>query len=239
MMAAIPEVYYRTMGEELIYNALRDSHYISSLPAYVEGSYWFPEECVEEVRRIPLSLQADIIWCVLEEAHERCRSQHVVMESLLTEECFTCLNVFAPLPLAGPKVYNVGAKHFRRLFGRAGFALDEKLDTSEFGQQMTQMEELEFGQPPLLDSVFVINRRRFVQEKGIVDYGDLLGYVSEIQNDVFGVVRGPLAKKCSPVKNTALKIAHALYDDENARSFQFRVARQIVAANGNMPPLSW
>ena len=238
MRTAIPSVLYGTMKKEIVYDALRETHYISNLPAYVEDSYWFPKECTLEVQKIPLALQADIIWCALEDAHNNWRSQLETKELLLTEECSVCLNAFTRLELAGPVVYNIWAGHFYRLFNRVGFMFEHKLDVSEYEAQMTQMEELDFGRPPLLDSIFVINRRRFIQGQRIADYGDLLGYVSEMQNDVFNVVRGPV--KCPSAGNTALRIARAMYNDDGAKSMQFRVARQIAAANGNdKPPLSW
>ena len=240
MRTAISNALTKTMRKELVYNALRDSHYVASLPAYAEGSYYFPDECVAEVQRIPPSLQADVIWCALEDAHNNWRSQLATMELLLAEESSVCLNVFTRLELAGPVVYNIWAGHFYRLFSRAGFRFEHKLDMSEYGAQMARMEELEFGRPVLLDSIFVINRRRFIQGQEIADYGDLLGYVSEMQNDVFGVVRGPLTRKCPSAGSTALRIARAMYNDDSAKSMQFRVARQIAAANGDdVSPLSW
>ena len=124
-------------------------------------------------------LVADGIWCTLEEAHNAWRKQDGFKEMINSEECANSLNAAARLELAGPAVFNAWAKRFLGWFNDLDLPLDKTFETTGFERQMIQMEELDFGQPPLMNNIFVVNRRRFVEESMLSGKGALLEYMLE------------------------------------------------------------
>ena len=164
------------------------SFWQTRLPPYTKIESWNPENCAKEIAAMSTSIQGDLAWWVIESAHDHWRRQDEVTRHFFDEECYNYLNVFARLELAGPRVYNVWAYSFQKVFGRAGFAFDSTFDVDSYSSQMNKMEELNFGHSLLLSNAFVVNRRRFVEDSKIVGKGDLYRYVSEIGNDVLGIV---------------------------------------------------
>ena len=51
------------------------------------------------------------------------------------------------------------------------------MDVTGFGSQMDWMEEISFSQSPLMNSIFVINRRKFVEDKMLSGKGSLFRYM--------------------------------------------------------------
>lgn len=231
---AVPEVLLTTMRKEYIYNALKKSGYVHGLPPYTEIGNWDPADCANEVAAIPISLQGDIAWCVIEEAHNHWRSQGAVLQHFFDEDCFNYLNVFARLELAGPKVYNIWAYSFQKLFSKAGFTFGSAFDMNGYDAQMSKMEELNFGHSLLLSNAFVANRRRFVEESKIVGKGDLYRYVSETSNDVLGIV---YSEPHIGSKRIINQICRQLYYEDT--SLPFCLTRQIILANGGDAPIDW
>ena len=126
-----------------------------------------------------LPLVADGIWCALEEAHNTWRTRPGFAELIGSEEYANSLNAAARLELAGPVVYNIWAKKAQDCLEELGLPLNETVMTTGFEKQMIEMEELDFDQPPLMNNIFVINRRRFVDGTRISGKGALFEYMME------------------------------------------------------------
>lgn len=230
-----PGVLLATMRKEYVYNALRDSGYIKELPPYEEIENWEPKDHASEIATMPISLQGDIVWCAIEDAHNRWRKQEDVLGHFFSEECFNYLNVFTRLELAGPKVYNIWAYNFRRLFSQVGFSFNSTFEINGYEAQMSKMEEIFFGHSLLLSNAFVVNRRRFVEDSKIAGKGDLYNYVSEMGNDVLGIVyqKNPHMGLDRVIR----QICRELYHDDT--SLPFCLTRQIILANGGTAPIDW
>lgn len=177
----IPEELYATMDERYVYEALRSSGFVPGLglPPYVKGGYCnYPDECVATVKYMSLGVLADAIWCTLENAHERWLKENVTEEVMLAEASANCLNAFAPrFELVGAEVFNIWAKKFQQLFTPLGIPFDLGLGTSSFERVMLQMEEHNFRQPSLMNSIFVANRRRFAEDAKLADKGDVFRFL--------------------------------------------------------------
>ncbi|MBR3322143.1 hypothetical protein IKG05_00670 [Candidatus Saccharibacteria bacterium] len=133
----------------------------------------------------PLSLVVDGLWCALADAHDTCRSQPGFKLLINSENCANALNVGACLELAGPDVYDIWAKNACDIlakdssgqFADLNLLLDKTFETSGFEEQLAWMEELGLGQKPLMQNIFVTNRRRFVEDAMISGKGSLFEYM--------------------------------------------------------------
>ena len=127
-----------------------------------------------------LKLVADMIWCAINDAHNTVRNRQDFTEMILTEECANSLNIAAVLELAGPVTYNYYAKRFQEWVAQDDdleILFDSTFETTGFENQMMWMEEVDFSQPALMNNIFVVNRRRFVDDTKISGKGELFEYM--------------------------------------------------------------
>ena len=223
MKAILPKALTSTMNQEIIYNAFLD------LGFNVAG--------LEEIEQLELPQKIDLAWFTIEKAHNSWREQTSTLEKVLDEDFSRCLNAFTRLELAGPAVFNVWADHFQNLFGQ-GFPLNSAFCTDGYEHQMTKMEELNFEHSPFLSNIFVVERRDFAEKAKLAGIGDLYRYVSNIEEDVLGVIYSTDREATLKGQIVIQKISHEMYYEPRG-SLPFRLARQIVLAGGGEPPISW
>ena len=238
MKVLTPKALREAMSEEMVYNALRESGYIRNLPVYTGGVKEFSEEEKDEISRLPLSLQMDVIWNTLEDAQNKLRNKPEAWRLFYSEECSNSLNVFMPLELAGVDVFVIWARHFQRLFGKAGFNLEMAPSTSDsFKDALAWMDEVDYTLPPMFKVAFVTNRRRFAEGNKLVGKRELYDYVTSTQNDVLGV-RDWQKDSDSSVYTVKVRAQRDLYNDD-VSSLPFRLVRQIILANNGDDPINW
>lgn len=142
---------------------------------YVERA--FKKYC-EAVCQDSLALIADGIWCVIEEAHNEWREQEEIKRILHhSEECANWLNAGVRLELTGGAIWGVWAARFQKCFRSLNLPLNQTLDVAGFNSQMNWMEGISFSQPPLMNNIFLINRRRFVEDAMLSGKGSLFRYM--------------------------------------------------------------
>ena len=236
-METVPKVLTETMTEEIVYNAFRDGGYIRNVPEYVAGSYYLPEACAEEFRRLGVNLSQDVFWNAIADAHEAWRARPEIMAMVLSEDCANCLNVFVRSELAGLEAFLVWARKLERYFRLAGFDFDQGFNKSGFSAQLAWVQEVHWDLPSVMAGIFLENRRRFAEQSGLVGQRDLYEYVTNTGNDVLGAC----AWRCDEPRETCttkVQIKSRLYTDDND-SLTFRLTRQILRANGDKAPVSW
>ncbi len=206
----IPAELIAAIDDKEIYDAFGSYLHLPKFPAYVEGSFYYPDECVVALKEVPLGLIADALWCAMEDGHERWLDKSAVRALMYTEECANCLNVFAKdFAMVGAEFYNIQAKRAQRMFLPLGISFYQSLNTTGFEHIMTQLEDHDFSQTPLMNSIFAVNRRAFAENAKIAGKGDLFRYL--------------LAR-------------YGGIEDEN---YLFRQAGQIIRANGGLAPVEW
>ena len=232
----IPRSLQETMDERLVYEVMRGGKFGLDFPAYGEE---FSDKLREEIERIPLEIQRDIVWCVLADAHEKWRSQPEIIRMILNEECSNCLNAFLKLELAGPDVFMIWARKLKHLFEPVGFQFKSEMGLVGYDTQMSWMFEIDFTFSGMLREVYLTNRRRFVEDTNMAGTSllgkrDLYEYVTSTRHDVLNA--------CSwrEDANQLLRgsVRHALYSDDET-SLAFRLTRQIILANGGGAPIDW
>lgn len=244
MPANIPQSLQKTMDERYLYEAMQKGGYILNLPKYDEESFYFSEKCVHEVAHMPLSLQSDIIWTVIADAHNEWRSQPEIIKMILDEDCSNCLNVFLESELAGPEIFEIWANKFINRFNLAGFDFGQTLEINGYDNQKSWMHDICFMLPEVMREIFLVNRRRFVEVEDpdaagrapIVGKRDLYEYLTNTRHDVLGVCSWREdGQEISIIKGT---IRRALYQDSNM-GLDFRLTRQTILANGGGAPIEW
>lgn len=249
-----------TMKEELLYNAtkriLRERHGIE-IPAYVEGSYFFDETCCAQIKALPLEAQGNAMFDAIAEAHDQWRTSLSVAEAILHWDNYERLNIFARIELAGPEIYILWAQMFFKMFAFAGFAFEQAYQEVGYTKQLAWIAEkqrrIDSG---LLDSAFVIRRRRFVEQtiadgQDFADKGDILKYVMSEKNDVLALYA--LIQRCPAAMSVAKRIKEALYEGYRnlalaycprpemgeTTNITFPLTREIIDAGGGVAPIEW
>ena len=121
-----------------------------------------------------------------------------------------------------------------KLFGTVWPDLDTPFDLDGYSAQMNYMEEINFSHSQFLSNVFIVNRRRFVEDAGIAGKGDLYRYITNTQNDVLGII---YCKKTISSQKVLAEVSNKMYHDANG--VPFRLARQIIRENGGTAPVEW
>ena len=148
-----------------------------------------------ELQRDLLVEKVDAVWAIISDAHENWRMQPDTKQLLRhSEECANWLNAGACLELAGGAVWNVWVARFLRRFPSLDLPFDQTLDITGFSDQMDWMEEISFSHSPLMSSIFVTKRRKFVEDKMLSGKGSLFRYMldqheSEDQNFLYRQTR--------------------------------------------------
>lgn len=156
-----------------------------------------------------LAKMADVIWDIINDAHEGWRKQDEIKRLIRgSEECANWLNAEARLALAGGPIWNVWVARFFEYYQSLDLPLNQTLDVTGFGSQMDWMEEISFSQSPLMNSIFVINRRKFVEDKMLSGKGSLFRYMLD-------------------------------QHESGDQNFLYRQTRQIILANGGGAPIDW
>lgn len=233
----IPRVLRDTIKEKYIYEALRNSGFLTTkLAEYIDGIRCETASITKELDYLPAKVRADIAWVgALEAAHNTWRSQTAVRELMLDEACANCLFAFTRLELAGPRMFNIWAGYFFKLFSSVWPDLDSPFELEGYSQQMNQMEEINFSHSQFLSNTFIVNRRRFAEEASIAGKGDLYRFISNSHNDILGTVCD--TTNDVEARKIISKINGKMYRDENG--FAYRLTRQIIQENGGVAPVEW
>lgn len=166
--------------------------YMTMREEYIEQSY---EKYEYLLKGESMPLIADGIWRILSEAHDDWLKQYEARRLIHhSEECANWLNAGVRLELAGPIIYNAWARKFQRRYSSLKLPLKKTLDVTGFDNQMAWMEEINFDQPPLMNSIFVTKRRLFVEDAMLSGKGSLFKYMldqfqSEDQNFLYRQTR--------------------------------------------------
>ena len=236
MAKKIPEDIARTMDKAILYNGFRNTPIMAGTSICHGGFYHPTMDCLSEISGMRLFQQTALAWSAIENAHDFWRMRAETMDMFLNEDYANYLNVFARLELAGPAVFNVWAKHFREMF-EEGFPFDLYFDKDGYNSQLEEMETFTPEHSPFLCNIFVVKRRKYAENEKIADKGDLYRHVSDMKNDVLGVVRG-VGHLGTSDKVVANEISRRMYYDPRG-SLSFRLARQIILANGGVAPINW
>lgn len=249
-----------TMKEKELYDATRrilEERYGIKIPAYIEGSFFFDDQCHDKIKALPLEAQADVAYDAIAAAHDQWRTSLGVTETVLHWDNYEKLHLFVRTELAGPGMYGLWAQLFAGMFQFSGFALDRTYRMAGYAKQLAWLTEkqrrIEAG---LLDGAFVVRRRRFVEQtiadgQDFADKGDILKYIMNEKNDVLAL-RG-LIRQCPAAASVAKRTRGALYEGYRDLAPEYRprpemgettdiafpLARAIIDANGGVAPIEW
>ena len=175
----------------------------------------------------------DTLWKAICSAHDLWRSQVGTLESAKKDEYSIVLNAFVRIELAGPLVFDIWADQFMCVMGF--YTLVDNLARTELHKSLPiigKEDSPEAKREKYLHQLFIEKRRSFIERNQIAGKGDLYRYVSSAGNQMFG----ERTKLCPAAARLAIELSTAVHTDT---SLSFRLARQIIVANGGGSPIDW
>lgn len=236
---ALPREVIETMDDKFIYQALKDCFWVSEhLPRYdrllADG---YPQEFIEAIEELSVEGRDEVATTTIIGAHERWRQCYETVSLLISDKCQGCLNVFAPSQLAGPRIYGVWARKFERMLKPAGFDFNQAVDLPGYGSQLNWMDQFDCTLQKFFKMGFLVARRKYAEENGLFDVGDLYRFNLAPRNDVMKLCSHIFLGGAHNMGAVGVAFGSLYYDHQDGLAYPY--TRQMILENGGGAPLTW
>lgn len=237
MRDALPKAIIDSMHEKYIYEAMRREGTIKDLPAYVEGSYYLPESCVEQLKQLSQEEMDALIGRIISTAQYLYRTSPAALRLILDDRAEGHLNAFVRIELAGLEVYLVWARHLMRWLRSAGVVLDHGCSSAGFKTQLSWLSDVDCMFPASMAMPWLQMRRKFVTSKELVGKRDLYEYIKLPENEIFGFGSSSMGDEDPSLMLERRNVCHAMYIS-TSKDMVFDTLRDIVRSNGSSHSLA-